>query len=336
MTVLVDTQQRAPAERFDYWHEAASRTFFPLQIERKQQTPFYGRVVGHTVGPVEVFRVSGDPNTCLRTPSGVAADDPEVVQLYVVRRGTLRFGQQGRSDLLRPGDLATQDTSHPFVIDVAERFELVVFDFPKYLLGTQADRIGGSSALRIPGDSGLGARVGPFLAGLADGLDDGSVIGGDAYLADSMVGLLRSLFHDDTGNPGDRMGPTLIDRIRAYVEAHLHEPGLGPEQIAAAHFISVRYLHKLFRTEETTVSRWIQQRRLERCRRDLGDPALAGRTIEAVAARCGLVNPDHLSRIFRATYGCTPREMRQRLSGVRPAAGAVHADSGARARPGAP
>jgi AraC-like DNA-binding protein len=334
VTVLVDTLQRAPAERFDYWHEAASRTFFPLQIERKQRTPFYGRVLGHTVGPLEIFRISGDPNTCLRTPRGVAAADPEVLQLYVVRRGNLRFGQQGRTSVLRPSDLTTQDTSHPFVIDVGERFELVVVNFPKFLLGARADRIAASSALRIPGDSGLGGRIGTFLVSIADGLDDGSVIG-DAYLADGMVGLLGSLFHDD-GAPVDGMGSSLIDRIRAYVEAHLHEPSLGPEQIAAAHFISVRYLHKLFRSEETTVSRWIQQRRLERCRRDLGDPALAGRTIEAVAARCGLVNPDHLSRLFRATYGCTPREMRQRLLGVHPAAGGVRGDCGARPRPGAP
>jgi AraC-like DNA-binding protein len=313
VTVLVDTLQREPGERFGYWHEAASRIFFPLQIERTQLAPFYGRVVGHTLGPLQLFRVSGDPNTCLRTPRCIATDDPEVLQLHVVRRGACSFSQQGRSGRLRPGDLTAQDTSHPYAIDIRERFELVVVNFPKYLLGAQADRISGSSALRIPGDSGLGARVGPFLVGLADGLDDGSVIGGDTYLADSMVGLLRSLFHDGTGAPGDRMGPALIDRIRAYVEAHLHEPGLGPERIAAAHFISVRYLHKLFRTEEPTVSRRIQQRRLERCRRDLGDPALAGRTIEAVATRCGLVNPDHLSRIFRATYGCSPRQMRQRL-----------------------
>jgi AraC-like DNA-binding protein len=313
VTVLVDTLQRAPSERFDYWHEAASKIFFPLRIERTQRTPFYGRVVGHTIGPLDVFRISGDPNACLRTPRAVATDDPEVLQLYVVLRGNPRFGQQGRAGRLRPGDLTTQDTSHPFAIDSGERFEFVVVNYPKYLLGAQADRISANSATRIPGDSGLGARVGPFLVGLVDGLD-GSVIG-DTYLADSMIGLLRALFTNGAGAPGDRMGPALIDRIRAYVEAHLHEPRLGPEQIAAAHFISVRYLHKLFRTEETTVSRWIQQRRLDRCRRDLGDPALAGCTIEAVAARSGLVNPDHFSRIFRAAYGCTPRQMRQRLLG---------------------
>ena len=331
MTVLVDTLQRAPAERFDYWHEAASKIFFPLRIKRRQRTPFYGRVVGHTLGPLDVFRINGDPNACLRTPRAVATDDPEVLQLYVVRRGNPWFDQQGRSGRLCPGDLTTQDTSHPFAIDSGERFELVVVNYPKYLLGVQADRISARTALRIPGDSGLGALVGPFLVSLVDGLDDGSVIGGDAYLADSMIGLLRSLFNDGTGTPGDLMGPARIDRIRAYVEAHLHEPGLGPEQIAAAHFISVRYLHKLFRTEETTVSRWIQQRRLDRCRRDLGDPTLAGCTIEAVAARCGLVNPDHLSRIFRAAYGCTPRQMRQRLLGS-----GAHANGGVPPRSSTP
>jgi AraC-like DNA-binding protein len=211
-----------------------------------------------------------------------------------------------------PGDLTTQDSSRPYTIDIAEPFELIVFNFPKYLLGPHADHIRARTAMRIAGDSGLAARVAPFLTGIVDGLDDGSIIETDG-LTDTMVGLLRSLF--STGRPavpGDQAG-LLLRRIRAYVEEHLPEPGLGPEQIAAAHFISVRYLHKLFEGEETSVSRFVQQRRLERCRRDLAAPTLAGHTIESVATAWGMTNPDHFSRVFRAAYGCSPRQWRARL-----------------------
>ena len=70
----------------------------------------------------------------------------------------------------------------------------------------------------------------------------------------------------------------LLD-IQAFIEAHLGDPELDPDRIARASFISTRYLHKLFESEGTSVCRWIRETRLERCRRDLLDPALDDDTI---------------------------------------------------------
>jgi AraC-like DNA-binding protein len=81
--------------------------------------------------------------------------------------------------------------------------------------------------------------------------------------------------------------------------------------IADAHFISLRYLHKLFEAEQTSVAEWIRRRRLERCRRDLLDPALRATPVGTIAARWGLHNPAHFSRLFRASYGVPPAEFRR-------------------------
>jgi AraC-like DNA-binding protein len=56
---------------------------------------------------------------------------------------------------------------------------------------------------------------------------------------------------------------------------------------------------------------WIRAARLEHCRRDLLDPALAHQTILSIATRWGLPGPQNFSRMFRATYGCSPRELRR-------------------------
>jgi AraC-like DNA-binding protein len=63
------------------------------------------------------------------------------------------------------------------------------------------------------------------------------------------------------------------------------------------------------------VAGWVRQRRLERCRRDLLDPASAARPVSAVAARWGLVNAAHFSRAFRAAYGLSPVEYRAMAGG---------------------
>jgi hypothetical protein len=66
---------------------------------------------------------------------GLRQRDPEELQLHLVRRGLCRVGRLDRASALVPGDLTAQDTSRPFSIESDEAFELIVFDFPKYLLG---------------------------------------------------------------------------------------------------------------------------------------------------------------------------------------------------------
>jgi AraC-like DNA-binding protein len=98
--------------------------------------------------------------------------------------------------------------------------------------------------------------------------------------------------------------------MHAFIEHRLGDPELSPGTVAAAHHISLRYLHKLFEGEQTTVADWIRRRRLERSRRDLLDPALRDRPVSATAVRWGLTDPAHFSRLFRAAYGMPPGEYR--------------------------
>jgi AraC-like DNA-binding protein len=103
----------------------------------------------------------------------------------------------------------------------------------------------------------------------------------------------------------------LVRRIHEFAESRLGDPDLSPGAIAAAHHISLRYLHKLFQAEDITVAAWIRTRRLEHCRRDLLDPELAERPVGATAARWGFASPAHFSRAFRAEYGLSPGEYRR-------------------------
>ena len=103
----------------------------------------------------------------------------------------------------------------------------------------------------------------------------------------------------------------LVGRIRAFIDAHLGDPELTPAAVAAAHHISLRYLHKLFEPEPQGVAGMIRQRRLERCRHDLLDPSQADRPVAGIAARWGFSSAAHFSRVFRDVYGLPPAEFRR-------------------------
>ena len=309
MSTVFDTASMVPGERFEGWQEAAARCFFPMAIRRRTLAPFAGSMVGHALPTIDVVRVTATPNDCLRTPAGIADRDPEQLQLHVLRRGRCGFAQDDREDVLAPGTMTTLDSSRPWAIRAVEPFELLVFGVPKVLLRPFAEGLSAGTARAIRGDSGLGSLIVPFALGLADRLDDGTLGEGRDELGETLVGLLRALALD-RGEPGAAPAPALLAQVKAHIERHLGDPTLGPGPIAAAHYITPRYLHRLFEAEGCTVSEWIRRARMERCRRDLGDRALAGETISAIATRWGMPDAAHFSRLFRAAYGCSAREFR--------------------------
>jgi AraC-like DNA-binding protein len=151
-------------------------------------------------------------------------------------------------------------------------------------------------------------------------LDDYGAAGG-ARLGTTMVDLLTTalaarLDHEDE-LPSDSHQQALLRRVHAFIEQRLADPSLSPRMIADAHHVSVRYLYKLFETQPagTGVAAWIRERRLERSRRDLLDPALAARPVSAIASRWGLTEPAHFSRLFRAANGLPPDAYRRTIGG---------------------
>jgi AraC-like DNA-binding protein len=179
------------------------------------------------------------------------------------------------------------------------------------------DEVGQLTAVRIPGQQGIGELVSQFLMQLAGQVDQyrapAAARLSNAAL-DVLVALLGYQLDLLSAVPAETHRRALLLRIHAFIDQHLGDPELSPSVIAAAHHVSVRYLHKLFQEHDMTVAGWIRGRRLDRCRRDLVDPTLWARPVSAIAARWGFADSAHFSRVFRAAYGIPPREYRQRAA----------------------
>jgi AraC-like DNA-binding protein len=103
----------------------------------------------------------------------------------------------------------------------------------------------------------------------------------------------------------------MLTTVQGFIQQNLGDPGLSPAAVAAAHHMSLRSLHQLVHDEGLTVAGWIRARRMERCRRDLSDPAMESRPVAAIAARWGFSSAADFSRAFRAAHGMPPAEYRR-------------------------
>jgi AraC-like DNA-binding protein len=319
MTLLIDTAAVPALERVDFWLEESCDAYHPLQIRTDAKERFSGRMWGDQLGSIGVFRIATAANTMSRTRKTIEAGDPECLHFQMVVRGRLQEAQEDRTAVLAPGDMASYDTSRPAIFRADEAFECVVLKIPREALGAHAAKLSCLTAVRIPGASGLPHLAARFFLGVADGLADGRIARTDVNVADRVIDLVRAVYADCAVAPRARSKTELLLHAQAVVEANLSDPNLGPEQVARACFISTRYLYRVFERDGLSVCEWIRSARLDRCRRDLLDPALADQSIVTIASRWGLPNAQHFSRLFRGAYGCSPSELRRTAGALEPA-----------------
>jgi AraC family transcriptional activator of tynA and feaB len=106
---------------------------------------------------------------------------------------------------------------------------------------------------------------------------------------------------------GFRSCSLTLHRVKDFVERHLADPDLNAALVASAVGLSSRYVNDLFEDEGTSLMRHVWRRRLEKCRKDLQDPAHVGHRVPEIAFRWGFNDLLHFSRAFRQRFGSTPR-----------------------------
>ncbi|HEU5156399.1 MAG TPA: helix-turn-helix domain-containing protein [Streptosporangiaceae bacterium] len=301
------------ASRADYWRHVVNERLFPVEGRPTEGADFDGRLVSGQVGAVRVVDVTAPPAECRRTAKLIGRSNHELYHVDVLVTGSVLIEHAGRRTRLGPGDFAMIDLSRPCRW-VSAGARHVTVTFPRALLPMSHDEVGELMGVRVPGDRGAGALISSVARQLPDHLDDYQSAAG-VRLGTTVVDLLTvalaaQLDRGRTVTPEARRR-VLLAAVHAYIERRLGDPGLTPATIAAAHHISLRYLHKLFEAQGTTVAGWIRRRRLDRCRADLLDPAYRARPVGAIGARWGFPDASKFSRVFRAAHGVPPGEYRR-------------------------
>lgn len=303
------------AESLGAFRNQVTDSFVPLEVTREYRdrgAAFGACMTSITADGIAFTEVDAAPHIVERTEATIAAGGSGYYKLSLMLAGTGHLVQDGRELLLRPGDLAIYDTSRPYTLGFDQEFRSLIVMFSKDRLDLPVPLTEQLSAASLSHEhGGLAPVIAGFLSQFPAQLDP-LTTGVRTKLAHTSLDLISTLCAEVLDASAAQRDPhqLLLQRIYAYIEEHLGSPELSPGSIAAAHFISKRHLHVLFREAGTTVSSLIRERRLERSRADLLDPALHGRTAAAIAARWGFSDAAHFSRVFKATYGVSPSELR--------------------------
>ena len=318
MSTLITTHEVPAADRLDFVRELTAATWVPMECRTQVGAGAWGEFRASGMGPMQVVVMDVTPITVSRTPATIAQADPDMLKvLMACGPGTSVITQGGKQARISNADLVVYDTREPYEVACGvgadEPVRLLTFMFPPSLLPFSPSLLSQLSAMRIQADAGVGELTAAFLLQLSRNIDHYSPAEAARLSAAALEVLATRLAHEldvrDWGTPETRRH-ALLTSIQGFIQQHLGDPRLCPAAIAAAHHISLRSLHQLFHDEGLTVADWIRRRRLELCRRDLADPALASRPVAAIAARWGFSSAGDFSRVFRAVHGLPPSEFR--------------------------
>lgn len=297
----------------DDYCTTANSSFVPLEISPESSVALAGRFSAANADDTVFTEVDATPQLVSRTSETIQRGGSGYYKVSLLLAGSSVLIQDGREVVMQPGDISFYDTSRPYSLLFDEKFRNLIMMFPKDRLKFPSVLVDSLTAVSLGQQHPLAKLAARFIAQASPQLPALFPVSRNK-LARTSLELINTMFsaildvETETGDP-QKM---LFHRINSYIDANLSSPDLSPSRIAAAHYISLRNLHAQFAEQSMTVSSVIRQRRLENCRAELTDPLLAEQPIAAIASRWGFVDASHFSRLFKAAYGVSPRELRAR------------------------
>ena len=312
------TDAITPCERLACWDKALWAQIAPFRTAAEM--PFTGEVTFGSAGTIHLLRIAASAHRLERDDRPGAPQARGFALLIVQCAGTATLRHGGREVILQPGFWTICDADRRFTLANGPSSEQLMMLVPRDRLGMCSGL--GVHAARNFGDAGGTARLLPrYLESLFDEL--ASVADSNcAELADMAAQLVRlALFEADQGTPAISMSEMLRLRVKDYIRRNLRDPALSIDRVAAAFGCTKRHLHKVFTSDETTLSQFIWTQRLECCREALHNPHLARHSLTQIAFMWGFNDPAHFSKVFKERFGVPPGLFREQgRHGATPAA----------------
>lgn len=309
MQQVFDSAFVPPAHRRRYWSDVVSALAGNVGIEPIGADTLDGRMRICNLGQLRLSKVQ--LSQCrVFTPSNYSGMRSGF-EIMFQTQGQSSFVQGGFETVIGPGECLAFDNSLPFTLENETDSVIHMIDIPYELVtrkGVPYARLAGAapsdaSVVRIAYNALLGVErelesLPPhMMVGVSTALTDFLLLPFTASAA-SVTALHKSA--------------ALRARVKGYISANLNDPMLSVARIAKAVGCTKRYLHMLFKEEQTTLSRYIWVLRLQRAKEMIEHAgAAAPVSITDIAFSLGFSSSSHFCRLFKHEFGILPSELKR-------------------------
>jgi AraC-like DNA-binding protein len=302
--MLFDTSALPQGEGHAIWVASQSR-FYDLQDPDAAEA-FSARINIWNVNGLILTSGEFSGDRLLRTARRARSDGFDHYTFLLHRRGQWLATNGDHQVASVPGRVCAIDFARPILSEVGDNDSLTL-TLPRDFL----DEVLPPFDLHCLSLDGVrGSMLYDFLQSLPPRV--GQTNGPDApHLAQAirhMVAACLSPSRDAAARAQSQIDGVNLHRAKQKIDAHLHLPEWGAEQLAESLRLSRSTLYRIF-APYGGVAECIRERRLARAHVMLADRN-ERRSVGEIALRCGFQSDTSFSRAFRQAYGYSPREAR--------------------------
>jgi hypothetical protein len=220
-----------------------------------------------------------------RWPAGAGdGGSRPVTYLLSPMHGAVRVRYGAADAVLAPGQYTVCSSAEPIAADYGDSCRVILV-FAGHGGQAREDQVAHALGQAMSADAvvTLLLRHVDAAVHVAGTLAPGSLGAAADAAGDLMAAVLAGLPANGTREA------TLRSQIETFIELRLREPGLNARQIASAHYVSLRTVHRLLEGVDEGVASYVRGRRLDRCQHEiLSRPDLS---LAAICERWSMGDP---------------------------------------------
>lgn len=274
----------------------------------KQADLFIGEVKSFLLGSTELAFIKSNA-TYLARKKGI----PDRVKdrfcfLILQYTGKMNIVYKGQTLVLNEGDIALLDPDETIEMHPQGLFSHISVHLPRdkiFHQGVTDEYFGKLMTSNMSGHllKGMLQNLSPDHIELWYAEEDGNAF------EDALIALIKpTINYKNIENLNHQKR-----KAERYILEHLAQSSLSAQAIADHLGISLRHLYRLFESEQQTVHKYIQVKRLEKIQFELKDNKNKDVSITDIALRWGFSDSAHFSKLFRKVVGISPKEFRIQL-----------------------
>jgi AraC-like DNA-binding protein len=315
MKTVFSTQNLEITKRFPAWQEAICEHYLNVDVSSQTRASYNGFLNKSILGPVALTDVYLSSQDIVRSRRHLSHLDKDCFYIMLPSTGSLLVEQGGESKVSTPGTAVLFDTIKPYHLRCRDYCQSMYIEVPRKILIDRCsdDKLANILALNFA--DGLGWAFSVFcklIAAEAESFSDDVATNVAVEIAD-LLALYINVESGHKSTTESLSSKFRLQLVKSYIETRLDDEDLTPEVIARDNGISLRYLHYLFKGSGASVSEWVREQRLNKCRQKLTSAKFERETITNIAFSMGFNSASHFTRLFKQRFGMTPRFARHMM-----------------------
>lgn len=295
-------------ERDFHWRTAVHDRLASLKLQPTNRFQGYGSHEARDIGDLLITDWQCPDLEGIRGNT-MAAKEAESLLLFIVTTGRQIVQTPHETVVLRPGAILIMSSRTTGKIVIPGKVQKRTVRVPLTALAPYDTGPGVPDFLCLDtGENPLARLTQDFLTGVDAQLDQMSPVdaeGARNALLVLIAGMIRSSHTPDVTETD--FLPFLRQQLENWIADHLTEGAIRVGDLAVAHNVAPRTVHRAFATTGDTMGGVVRAHRLAAARNDLVHTAAS---VAAIAHRWGFCDASHLGREFRREFSMSPGDYR--------------------------